>query len=212
MKSMLPRLYAIVDIDLLTARSIDLATYVTALRDAGITLLQYRNKTGSVRAMLNDAATLKNLRTGTDLKLILNDRADLTLLADFNGVHVGQEDLSPQDARKIVGTSQWVGVSTHSPQQVVQADRTSCNYVAYGPIFPTASKNNPDPTVGLSGLRVARTLTQKPLVAIGGITQENCQAVLDAGADSVAVISALLPASNSQTTKQIAEEFLTRLA
>ena len=207
-----PRLYAIADIDLLTARALDLATYATELRNAGVQLLQYRNKTGSARAMLNDAAKLKHLRGGNNLKLILNDRADLTLLADFDGVHVGQDDLSPDDARKIVSPNRWVGVSTHSPEQLIAANRTSCNYIAYGPIFPTASKNNPDPTVGLAGLRIARTLTKKPLVAIGGITQENCRAVLDAGADSIAIISALLPTSNSQSTKQIVEEFLARLA
>jgi thiamine-phosphate pyrophosphorylase len=206
-----PRFYAILDVDLLTARSIDLASYATQLRDAGVELVQYRNKQGSARVILNDAALLKNLFAGSDTKLIVNDRADLTLLADCNGVHVGQDDLSAEDARAIVGPNRWVGISTHSPEQVIAANETTGTYIAYGPIFPTASKINPDPTVGLAGLRTARALTKRPLVAIGGITVENCRAALDAGADSIAVISALLPASKSQATKQIAEEFLARL-
>ena len=207
----LPHLYAILDVDLLAARSLNLPSFAAELRDAGINLLQYRNKQGTPRAMLNDAAMLKDSLAGENLKLIFNDRVDLALLAGFEGVHVGQEDLSAEDARSILGNQRWVGVSTHTREQVIEADRTSCDYIAYGPIFSTASKNNPDPTVGLAGLRTARTFTQKPLVAIGGITRENCRAVLDAGADSIAVISGLLPASGSETPRQIAEEFLALL-
>ncbi|HWF66136.1 MAG TPA: thiamine phosphate synthase [Acidobacteriaceae bacterium] len=203
-----PRLYAILDADLLQARGLDLVVFASELTAAGVTLFQYRNKTGSVRAILNDCAKLQNLRAEKNLRLILNDRADLTLLAGFDGVHVGQEDLAPDDARHIVGSSRWVGVSTHSPRQVIEANKTGCDYIAYGPIFSTATKHNPDPTVGLDGLRHARTLTAKPLVAIGGITRENCGSVLEAGADSIAMISALLPMTSCPTTRQIAEELL----
>lgn len=210
---MLPRLYAIADASLLSARTTQIASFAEELRAAGVTLLQYRNKQGGVRQMLDDSAVLKEIFSGADVRLIFNDRADLALLARFDGVHVGQEDLRAEDARNIMGPFAIVGVSTHSLEQVVEANATSCDYIAFGPIFNTASKDNPDPTVGLSGLRRAREHTQKPLVAIGGITPSNCRAVIEAGADSFAVISGLLPgiagsSSAAETTRQIAEEFL----
>ncbi len=211
-----PRLYAIVDADVLSARAVPLQTFAAVLRDAGVTLLQYRNKHGSARAMLQDAASLREMfPVSRNVRLVFNDRADLALLSGFDGVHVGQEDLTVSDTRAIVGPHAWVGVSTHTPQQVIEADPTSCDYIAYGPIFATATKNNPDPTVGLDGLRAARAATGKPLVAIGGITIANCRAVFDAGADSVAVISGLLPKigepSHTETIRQIAENFLKAL-
>ena len=122
----------------------------------------------------------------------MNDRADLCLAAEFDGVHVGQEDLSPAGARKVIGDTLWLGVSTHNAQQIEEADKTSADYIAIGPVFSTASKVNPDPVVGLDGVRKARALTQKPLVAIGGINRANCRSVIEAGADSVAVISDLM--------------------
>lgn len=140
---------------------------------------------------------------GETVTLIMNDRADLCLAADFEGVHVGQDDLSPEGVRTIIGTDRWLGVSTHNPDQVAKADHTSADYVAIGPVFGTASKVNPDPVVGLDGVRAARKLTNKPLVAIGGITRTNCLSVIEAGADSVAVISDLARAPSKS-----AEEFL----
>jgi thiamine-phosphate pyrophosphorylase len=122
----------------------------------------------------------------------MNDRADLCLVAEFDGVHVGQEDLSPESVRGIIGPDRWLGVSTHSPEQVQEADRSSADYIAIGPVFSTAGKERPDPVVGLEGVRRARELTRKPLVAIGGITRANAASVIEAGADSVAVISDLL--------------------
>lgn len=211
---MLTPLYPILDIDLLTIRSLDLSSIANAWRAAGVSLLQYRNKQGSARQMLRDAALIRQIfPANIEARLIFNDRPDLALLAAFGGVHVGQTDVSPEDARTLVGATRWVGVSTNSAQQVMEAHETSCDYIAYGPIFPTASKLNPDPTVGLAGLREARGLTSKPLVAIGGITRQNCRSVIDAGADSLAVISDLLPNesnvdANSRIARQIAEEFL----
>ena len=123
----------------------------------------------------------------------MNDRADLCLAADFDGVHVGQDDLFPESVRKIIGPNRWLGVSTHNPEQLRAADLTSADYLAIGPVFATSSKQNPDPVVGLDGIRRARELTRKPLVAIGGITRQNAASVIAAGADSVAVISDLLP-------------------
>jgi len=126
------------------------------------------------------------------VRLIMNDRADLCLAAEFDGVHVGQEDLSPESVRGIIGPDRWLGVSTHNPEQMREADLTSADYLAIGPVFSTSNKERPDPVVGLEGVRRARALTRKPLVAIGGITRENAAAVIEAGADSVAVISDLL--------------------
>ena len=214
---MLARLYPILDTDLLAARSLPLISVAADLRAAGVALVQYRSKQGSAREMLRDAAQLREIFPASEgVRLIFNDRPDLGLLAGFDGVHVGQSDLSAEDARKIVGGIRWVGVSTNSAEQAIEADRTSCDYLAYGPIFPTGSKTNPNPTVGLDGLKAARALTGKPLVAIGGITRENCRSVLDAGADSVAVISDLLPFRSTgnmdgKTTREIAEEFLALL-
>ena len=113
----------------------------------------------------------------------MNDRADLCLAADFDGVHVGQDDLSPEGARDVIGNSLWLGVSTHNPEQLAEADKTTADYLAIGPVFATRSKANPDPVIGLEGVRRARVLTRKPLVAIGGITRENCRSVIEAGAD-----------------------------
>ena len=215
---MLAPLYPILDIDLLTARSLDVASVAAAWQAAGVTLVQYRNKQGSAREMLRDAARIREIfPTIGGARLIFNDRPDLALLAGFNGVHVGQGDISAEEARRIVGETRWVGVSTNSAEQVMEADKTSCDYIAYGPIFPTASKINPDPTVGLAGLRSARALTAKPLIAIGGITRKNCRSVLDAGADSLAVISDLLPGgdngnANAESARRIVEEFLAVLA
>lgn len=206
----LPRLYAIADAELLTARSLSLDEFVADLLTAGVRLVQYRNKQGSARQIVQDAARLRNLFSGTSARFILNDRADLARLTHCDGVHVGQDDLAVEDARSIVGPESWIGVSTHTIEQVVEADKTSCDYIAFGPIFSTASKHRPDPVVGLDGLRSARAMTRKPLVAIGGITRENCRAVIDAGADSVAVISGLLPANGQSNAiaREIAEEFL----
>jgi len=157
----------------------------------GVTLLQYRNKSGNAGEMLEQSRELRH-RLGSSVKLIMDDRADLCVAAGFDGVHVGQEDLSPAGARKIIGETLWLGVSTHNPEQVKEADKTSADYVAIGPVFSTASKANPDPVIGLEGVRKERALTRKPLVAIGGINRANCRSVIEAGADSVAVISDLM--------------------
>jgi thiamine-phosphate pyrophosphorylase len=152
--------------------------------------------------MLEQARELKRL-LGDAVKLIMNDRADLCLAAGFGGVHVGQDDLSPDSARRIIGRKLTLGVSTHNPEQVKEADKTSADYIAIGPVFATSTKSNPDPVVGLDGVRQARALTRKPLVAIGGITRANCRSVIEAGADAVAVISDLL-----REPRKSAEEFL----
>lgn len=175
--------------------------YADELAAAGCTLLQYRNKSGNSRVMLEQARELRK-HLGDSVRLVMNDRADLCLAADFDGVHVGQEDLSPDSVRAIIGPERWLGVSTHNPEQLREADLAPADYLAIGPVFPTSSKDRPDPVVGLEGVRRARQLTRKPLVAIGGITRANAASVIEAGADSVAVISDLL-----REPRKSAEEF-----
>ncbi len=136
----------------------------------------------------------------------MNDRADLCLAAGCDGVHVGQDDLSPEAARVIVGNRRWVGVSTHNPEQVKVAAAAPVDYVAIGPVFVTGSKQNPDPVVGLEGVRLARSLTSKQLVAIGGITRATARSLIESGADCVAVIGDLL-----EEPRKAAKEFLDEL-
>jgi thiamine-phosphate pyrophosphorylase len=205
------RLYAILDTSCFPDTEA-LFCAAESLASAGVTLIQYRNKSGDVPAILAQARELRRRSrtrvsaphgSGSFPRLIMNDRSDLCLAAEFDGVHVGQDDLSPEAARKIIGPDRWLGVSTHNPRQVIEADKTSADYIAIGPVFATGSKANPDPVIGLAGVRQARALTRKPLVAIGGITRENCRLVIDAGADSVAVISDLI-----LDPRKSAEEFL----
>jgi thiamine-phosphate pyrophosphorylase len=139
--------------------------------------------------------------------LIVNDRADIAMLLGA-GLHVGQDDLPPRDARKLMGTDAPIGFSSHNPAQLSAAGGEPVDYVALGPLFPTASKLNPDPVVGVEELRRCRALIEKPLVAIGGITLENAAEVWDAGADSVAVIASLLPKSpTAQSMRRRMEEW-----
>jgi thiamine-phosphate pyrophosphorylase len=195
-----PRLYAILDRS--PAAKLDLIGAAKELVAGGCTWLQYRNKADPAHEILDQARELRR-QLGHSVRLIMNDRPDLALAAAFDGVHVGQEDLSPEGARKVIGPDHCLGVSTHSPGQLREADQTSADYLAIGPVFPTSSKASPDPVVGLEGVRQARALTRKPLVAIGGITRANCRAVVEAGADAVAVISDL-----AGDGRKSAEEFL----
>ncbi len=218
----LPRLYAILDASCFSTTDA-LRTAADELVAGGCTLIQYRNKSGDARVMLEQARELRR-RFGLQdqnphfsqnqgemghptVRLVMNDRADLCLAAEFDGVHVGQDDLSPEAVRAIIspgerGPERWLGVSTHNPDQLQEADLTSADYLAIGPVFATSSKQNPDPVVGLEGVRRARALTRKPLVAIGGITRSNAASVIAAGADSVAVISDLV-----REPRKSAEEF-----
>lgn len=195
------RLYPIIDRSFF-ANSPGVYEFAAVLAAAGCTLIQYRNKQGSARQILEDARELRS-RLGEGVKLIMNDRADLCLAAGFDGLHVGQDDLSPESARRILGPDRCLGVSTHNPEELAEADKTTADYLAIGPVFATASKANPDPVVGLEGVRRARERTCKPLVAIGGITRANARSVIEAGADAVAVISDL-----SRDPGKSAEEFL----
>jgi thiamine-phosphate pyrophosphorylase len=208
----LPRLYAILEAACFS--DADAMFYAAEeLVAGGVLILQYRNKSGSARRMLEDARELRR-RFDDRVMLVMNDRADLCVAAEFNGVHLGQDDLSAESAWRVIWANahRWadahdnervLGISTHNWEQIALADKTPATYLAIGPVFATASKANPDPVVGLEGVRRARELTIKPLVAIGGITRGNARSVIEAGADSVAVISDLI-----RDPRKSAEEFL----
>jgi thiamine-phosphate pyrophosphorylase len=193
MNLVFPRLYAIIDPTLLTISELALAE---TLAGSGVELIQYRNKTASSRQFFEISRQLVSALGPRGIRLIVNDRPDIALLAGAGGVHVGQDDLGVEDARAICGPDRWVGVSTHSLEQLAAAEHTSADYIAFGPIFPTATKKNPDPVVGTELLRKARQMTKKPLVAIGGITLDRAAQVYRAGADSLAVIRDLICVPN----------------
>jgi thiamine-phosphate pyrophosphorylase len=206
MNLVFPPLYAIIDVALLKKTSE--LSFVEMMAESGVELLQYRNKRASSRELFEASqsisATLSRLAKPGSYKprFIVNDRADIARLANAQGVHVGQQDLNVEEARAIVGPDSLVGVSTHSLEQLDAADKTSADYIAFGPIFPTSSKENPDPVVGLHLLREARQHTQKPIVAIGGITLERAAEVFRAGADSLAVARDLIVSENPAARAQ----------
>jgi len=191
MRLVMPRLCVIVDAGLVRGLAQEIAKQ---LMTAGVRLLQYRAKDLSARESLATSRQLAQAARQEGANFFVNDRPDLAYLSNAHGVHVGQDDLSVEQARAIVGQDRWVGVSTHNPEQFERAVATSADYVAIGPIFATTSKANPDPLVGTEMIRRLRPLTAKPIVAIGGIRLENAGEVIEAGADSVAVISDILVA------------------
>jgi thiamine-phosphate pyrophosphorylase len=195
MNLVFPPLYAIIDAALLKMSEL---SFAEMMAESGVELLQYRNKHATSRELFEASrsisARLSRLAKphAYGPRFIVNDRADIALLVKAGGVHVGQQDLSVEEARAIVGPDRWVGVSTHSLEQVDAADKTSADYIAFGPIFPTSSKENSEPVVGLDLLREARRHTRKPIVAIGGITLERAADTFRAGADSLAVARDLI--------------------
>ncbi len=184
----------------------DLAQFAGACLRGGVDIVQLRDKRLEARQLLESARVLRGVCAGFGVPFIMNDRPDLALEVGADGVHVGQDDLSFEDARRVVGPQKIVGVSTHTPEQVRAADLTAADYVAIGPVFATTTKADTEPVVGLEGVRRARTLTTKPLVAIGGITRANARSAIEAGADSVAVISGLL--AEGESVEQVARDFL----
>jgi thiamine-phosphate pyrophosphorylase len=162
------------------------------LADAGVRLLQYRNKAATSRHLLEVASRLTSLLLPKGVSFLVNDRSDVAALAGANGVHVGQEDLTVEEARRVIGPDKWVGVSTHNLEQFDRAAASSADYIAVGPVFSTSTKVNPDPVIGTDFIRRARALSGKPIVAIGGITLDRAAEVIRAGADCIAVISDIL--------------------
>jgi thiamine-phosphate pyrophosphorylase len=210
-----PRLYPILDFDCVfpagcadvRVRRERLCGLAGELAAAGVRLLQYRNKVDADELVLEDARAMREAAPG--MKLILNDRVELVGAAGWDGVHVGQDDVAAELARRMLGPDAMVGLSTHNDEQVRRADGDPVDYVAVGPVYRTASKLDTSPVIGVEGVARARALTRKPLVAIGGITRENAGAVCRAGADSVAVISAVFGVGRSaaQSAKDILEFF-----
>ena len=193
MRLVMPRLYVILDAGMLTEPAGDTAQ---KLIEAGVRLLQYRNKNGAACELFAEALNIARVARSARCTFIVNDRPDVAYLSGADGVHVGQQDLGVEQARHVIGSERWVGVSTHNFEQFERAAASSADYIAVGPIFPTPSKENPDPVVGLDFVRRVRPMTQKPIVAIGGITLERAPEVLETGADAVAVISDILLAKD----------------
>ncbi len=184
--------------------------FVRELLDGGAEILQLRDKSGAPREVLARAALISDLLRGSACVPVMNDRVDLALLAGWPAVHLGHKDLPPEAARSVFGAgSLVVGVSTHNEEQVAAAEAGTADYVAIGPVFGTSTKRDAEPAVGLAGVRRARVLTRKPLVAIGGINRDNAAAVIEAGADSVAVIGGLFGEDESVVT--VVRDFLRRL-
>lgn len=195
----LPRVYPIVDTGALKRRGRDPLWFAEALLEGGARILQLRHKEHYSRAVFETASEIAVLCLKAGARLVIDDRADIAALLDA-GVHLGQNDLPPRLARRVLGDERILGFSTHNEEQLRAAAEEPADYLAIGPVFETFSKENPDPALGLERLAVVRALTEKPLVAIGGITRGQAQAVLRAGADSIAVIGDLLPEEMTKAT------------
>jgi thiamine-phosphate pyrophosphorylase len=198
--------YPVLDTELLARRGLSPFHAAEAILEAGARILQFRHKGLFSREVFEDAQRIAGLCRAAQALFFVNDRADIAMLLGA-AVHLGQDDLAPADALKI--TAAIIGLSTHNESQLRAGDREPVDYLAIGPIFPTASKQNPDPVLGIHQLRSLRAITRKPLVAIGGITRENAPAVLDAGANSIAVIGDLYPeACTKASLRTRVEEWL----
>lgn len=188
----LPRFYPILDTDVVLRRGIDPMDAARQMLAAGARILQFRHKGFLSREAFAWLEQIAEVTRAAGATLVVNDRADLTKLFGA-ALHLGQDDLLPTIARRVVGPDTTIGYSTHNEAQLRAACTEPADYLALGPIFGTATKENPDPTVGLDELRRLRPLSNRPLVAIGGITRTNAIQVIEAGADSVAVIGDLFP-------------------
>ena len=202
-----PRFYPILDTALLAEHGCSAAIAAPALVDAGVRILQYRHKQDWTQAHFDEAKRIVKICHEAGVLFVLNDRADFARLLGA-ALHVGQEDLPPVAARRVI-SDEVMGFSTHNRVQLSRGDEEPVEYLSLGPVFVTNSKARPDPEIGIEGLRQLRPLTSKPLVAIGGITLNNASEVLSAGADSVAVISDLLPETcNKSGLRRRAEEWI----
>jgi len=202
-----PRLYPILDASFPAAWPAGAA--VTALGRAGCTWVQLRSKSLSTRAFYAWAEEAVAAGEAAGVRVLVNDRIDVALASGAAGAHMGQEDLAPDDARRLLGRSGILGLSTHTLAEFEAAQEAPVDYVAVGPVFKTRTKPTDRDALGLSGVSARRARARKPLVAIGGITSENARTVLEAGADGVAVISALL---ESKDLESAARDFLRSLA
>jgi thiamine-phosphate pyrophosphorylase len=196
----LPRFYPILDTEVALRRGIDPVRAAQEILDAGANILQFRHKGFLSRQAFGWLERIAEAARAAGTTLVVNDRADLAKLLGA-ALHLGQDDLPPAAARRVVGPETTVGFSTHNEAQLRAALAEPVDYLALGPVFGTATKENPDPTVGLAELRRLRSFSDRPLAAIGGITRANAQQVLDAGADSVAVIGELFPEDGSMRAR-----------
>jgi thiamine-phosphate pyrophosphorylase len=197
---MLPSFYPILDPEIAVRHGIDPVIAAEQILEGGATILQFRHKGFFSREVFSQLERVAQLCRNAGVLFVVNDRADLAALTGA-ALHLGQEDLTPSAARKVVGAETLIGFSTHNEAQLRAAAAEPANYLALGPIFGTSSKNNPDPIVGIDGLRRLRPLTNRPLVAIGGITRANAQSVLKAGANSVAIIADLFAEDRNVRTR-----------
>lgn len=206
LRSSLAGLYVILDPSVCPGRS--LADILVEAAEAGTKVVQYRNKSASMKEAYVEALALRKIAAALGVAFIVNDRCDLARAVEADGVHLGQGDLPYGDARKIMGAGKVIGLSTHTPDQIREADRLKPDYVGFGPIFKPGSKQDHDPVVGLQGLKQVRRLTALPIFAIGGITVENVGDVMQAGANGVAVISAIVAAAD---VRQAVTNFVARM-
>jgi thiamine-phosphate pyrophosphorylase len=205
--SALSGLYVILDPSVCPDRP--LLEVLKASAQSGAKLFQYRNKTASMKAAYEEALPLRKIAHGLGVPFIVNDRCDLALAVEADGVHLGQGDLPLHYARKVMGAGKLIGMSTHTPEQVLAATAGRPDYLGFGPVFMPGSKLDHDPVVGIEGLRAVRRLTALPIFAIGGITLEEVENVMSAGANGVAVISAILKAPD---IRQTVSDFIDRIS
>lgn len=205
--SVLAGLYIILDPSVCTDRP--LVDVLKLSVTAGVKIFQYRNKTASMKVAYEEALQLRKVAHELGVLFIVNDRCDLALAVDADGVHLGQGDLPLHLARKVMGPDKLIGISTHNREQVIAATAGQPDYLGFGPIFTPGSKLDHDPVVGIVGLKTIRQLTPLPIFAIGGITLDNAEDVIRAGANGVAVISAVLKASD---VAQAVNDFVLRIS
>jgi thiamine-phosphate pyrophosphorylase len=201
----LPKLYPITDVRL---TGLSHAEQVERLAAGGATLIQLRDKWAAPREFYQAALEAMRVARQLGVQIIINDRVDIAMAVEADGVHLGQDDLPPERARQLLGQGRLVGFSTHNMQQALAADSAPIDYLAVGPVFQTSTKEKPDPVVGLEGLSEIKRGLTKPLVAIGGVTLDRAGSVIAAGADSVAVIADLYMAGDITARTR---EFLDRL-
>ncbi|MEE8494011.1 MAG: thiamine phosphate synthase [Nitrospirales bacterium] len=178
----------------------DLVVVLSAAAEAGARLFQYRDKTASMKDAYQQAVRLRQASADAGALFIVNDRCDLALSVDADGVHLGQQDMPLTHARRLMGPEKLIGVSTHRVEDVDQATTGGADYLGFGPIFDTGTKPDHEPVVGIEGLRQARARTRLPIIAIGGLTLANSRGVVEAGADGIAVVSTVAKASDVRAT------------
>lgn len=188
------RLYLVTDRALCLGRPLD--EVVLAAVEGGVTMVQLREKDLSTRAFIEEARALKARLAPFGVPLIINDRVDVALAAGADGVHLGQSDMAVADARRLLGADRMIGLSIEDPAQAAQSDAAVADYLAASPVFSTPTKTDTAPALGLDGVARIRAMSDKPLVAIGGIHVGNAADVLQAGADGIAVVSAICSAED----------------